>query len=127
MDKKLDTKKQNKQEIIDQFSSFIDQINNISKIISKNSTKIDKTESNDLNKSEEEWIKWSWIEFKIEWKNKKFKGYYWWNNKNNDGIEWEEEKPDFGEKEEEITNYIKNKIKQELPMLKKKEIWQLKT
>jgi hypothetical protein len=125
MDKKLNITEQDKQQIIDQLSSLINQINDISKIISENSTK---TESNDLNKLEEEgWIKWQWTEFKITWKNKEFKGRYWWNNKNQDGIEWEEEKPDFGEKEEEITNHIKNKIKQKLPILKKKEIWQLAT
>jgi hypothetical protein len=100
-------------------------MNNISKIISENSTK---TESNDLNKLEEEgWTRWLWTEFEITWKNKEFKGRYWWNSKNQDGIEWIEEKPNFEEKEEEIIYHIKNKIKQKLPMLKKKEIWQLET
>jgi len=124
MDKNLGIKEQNKQEIIDQIFSLVNQINNISKIISKNSTK---TESNNSNKSEEEYVKWSWTEFEITWNNKEFKGYYWWNSENQDGIEWEEEKPDFGEKEKEIINYIKDKIKQKLPTAKKKEIWQLAT
>jgi hypothetical protein len=124
MDKNLDIKEQDKQEIIDQIFSLVNQIDNISKIISKNSTK---TEPNNSSKSEEKWVKWSWTEFEIIWNNKEFKGRYWWNSKNQDGIEWEEEKPNFGEKEKEkeIINYIKNKIKQELPVIKKKEIWQL--
>lgn len=124
MDEKLNITEQDKQQIIDQLFSLINQIDDMSKIISKSSGK---TESNNSNESEKEWIKWQWTEFEIAWKNKEFKGRYWWNNKNQDGIEWTGEKPDFGEKEEEITDYIKNKIKQKLPMLKKKEIWQLAT
>jgi hypothetical protein len=126
MDKNLDIKEQDKQKIIDQIFSLVNQIDNMSKIISKNSSK---SESNSSNKSEEEeeWVKWSWTEFEIIWENKKFKGRYWWNSKNQDGIEWEEEKPNFGQKEKEIISYIKNKIKQELPIIKKKEIWQLAT
>jgi len=57
MDKNLGIKEQNKQEIIDQIFSLVNQINNISKIISKSSTK---TESNNSNRSKEEQLKWSW-------------------------------------------------------------------
>jgi hypothetical protein len=124
MDEKPNIKEQDKQQIIDQLFSLINQIDDISKTISKSSNK---TEPNNSNELEKEWIKWSWTEFEIAWKNKEFKGRYWWNSKDQNGIEWIEEKPDFGEKEEEIIYHIKNKIKQKLPMLKKKEIWQLAT
>jgi DNA polymerase III delta prime subunit len=122
MNEKLNITEQNKQQFIDQLTSLINQINNISKIISKNSNK---TESNNSNGPEEEWTKWQWTEFEIIWKDKKFKGHYWWNNKSQDEIVWVEEEPDFGKRKDEIINYIKDKIKQNLPIAKKREIWQL--
>ena len=73
MDKNLDIKEQEKQEIIDQIFSLINQIDNMSKIISKNSTKIELNSSSKSEKSEEEWVKWSWTEFEIIWNNKEFK------------------------------------------------------
>lgn len=118
MKKEPNTKNQEKEQFTKQLLSLINQINDISEIISKNSTKTE-------NNPEEEWTKWQWIEFEITWKNKSFKGYYWQNSKNQDGIEWKEEKPNFGEDEEKIINLIKNKIRQELPTIEKKEIWQL--
>jgi hypothetical protein len=125
MDKKLNITEQDKQQFINQLTSLINQINNISKIISENSNKTESINSNDPEENEK-WIKWQWTEFEIIWKDKKFKGQYWWNNKGQEEIVWIEEEPDFRKRKDEIINFIKEKIKQNhLPTAKKREIWQL--
>lgn len=65
MNKKLNITELNKQQFIDQLASLINQINNMSKIISENSNK---TESDNLNDLDKKWTKWQWTEFEIIWK-----------------------------------------------------------
>lgn len=62
-------------------------------------------------------IKWiKSFEFKFIWQDKEYKAEYWWNSDGKEDIEWYN-KPDFGEKEDEIMEqlyeYIEKNIDKE--------------
>jgi hypothetical protein len=60
---------------------------------------------------------------------KRYRGYYWWNSEGEEGVKWDEfeEKPDFGEHEEEITNQIISEATKLIAKLEKEkeDYWRL--
>jgi hypothetical protein len=58
-----------------------------------------------LRKDEPAFLTTKWkktIRFDFTWQGKTYKAEYWWNSDGKDGVEWLYDKPNFGEKEDEI-------------------------
>jgi hypothetical protein len=45
------------------------------------------------------------FEFKLTWQGKEYRAIYWWDSEGEEGIDWEN-KPEFGENEDEIIEQI---------------------
>jgi hypothetical protein len=46
------------------------------------------------------------FEFEFTWQGKTYKAEYWWDSDGKEGIEWLYDKPNFGEKEDEIMEQL---------------------